>query len=573
MQHDFLNGTEFTVVAYTSTNKKPDDKLYPLHHHLDVLRQLLLLKAGTASPGTPTPSSDTISSVGRLMFRYVAATAYRKMYLRIYFNRDGKMRPQSKSFLAYLTAQWSSLGCSSLLPDRSGYGYPEHSTNQPFLTYLASFPEPFRTKYPKLSQLGRTADRARRDNRAKGGDSMKWYLDLRLYTDETCQEFHDLFTECLKGFVEGLKELYDIRTHPPQSNPQAFEKKLSDVVGYGCCLLPLIRSLAIQSHINTLFLSKRGGAIADNRGKDGDMDDLYGDGGEGVGDDDDDVQPLETDLGAWPHVKPYCDWLRLITAEFDAANHLVQFFLGNRGLQETDISIQVLTPSYTSSHSLSWTPLFKDFIHEAAEMSNAKILNYLTTIKSSLGPARSWLEQLQGLRKLCKMVEFKDLIAKESLMEIYSREGPLNRRGATHGGWSKAPENQWAMAWWEAPSQKLNMLPDWPPLLYNILHEINTENSPTGKDSAQSFDILAPSFNHLFSRLWSSLFFFQAIASTDRDDDTSSSSRIHCEVCLASLVMSQNIETDDNYKTLLEKIAVSDDRFDLSAPLESYWLQ
>ena len=102
----------------------------------------------------------------------------------------------------------------------------------------------------------------------------------------------------------------------------------------------------------------------------------------------------------------------------------------------------------------------------------------------------------------------------------------------------------WWKEWLKEPSQNFNVLPDWPPLLAEIVHQ-----SPSTR-----------SLDELFGSLNSSLWFFKNLAMTDTDNDANFSCRIHCETCLASLLFPQNtqsIRNDENYKKTLDDIAVS----------------
>jgi hypothetical protein len=456
-----------------------------------------------------------------------------------------------------------------------------------FLIYLATFPEPFCSRYPELQKLGMAA------KERKEGTLTDWSEGLHLYTEATAQEFHGLFVECLDGFVNGLRALDDIRQDPTKHRQDEFRNNVIDIVTYACCLRPLIRSHALQRHIIALLSRKPSSPLTDQEVPDDDDEDrgeevVRGDDVEPLGGDD--VEPLETDPGVSPVVKPYRDWLKLITAEFDAANHLFQFFVAKRRSKFTNISIEVLTPSYTSRHSLAWAPLFQSFVPDPTvsveedisntnlnvsntnisnpNLSNTDILNYLTTIKASISPASRWLNQLKSHRTSKAVDEMTKLIRNEEPMSAYLKEmssggGGAPWQGGAHGKQKpvQAGTGSWWRAWLVEGSQQMNMLPDWPPLVAEILGLLEGHESVTGKALTSSLD-------SLFSRLNTSLRFFEEIAKTDSDMDESSSCRIHCEACLASLIFpkaTQDIKANDDYQVLLKKLAVSDGVFALSS--------
>jgi hypothetical protein len=467
------------------------------------------------------------------MFRYIVAVAYEKIHSRIYFNRDAKMRKQSKSFLADLTVQWSSLRQVPITHDQ----LKVDSNDRDFLIYLSAFPARFHMKYPSLHKLGIAAKTQLTADRDE-----QWDKDLYLYTEKTEQEFHGLFTECLNGYVNGLKKLHDIRKDPTQYRSEEFHENLLNIVCYGCCLRPLIRSFALQRHI-TALCSRRGDTPNEENVLDGE------DGDEDGGENDDDIEPLETDPGISSLVKPYRDWLRLITAEFDSANYLVQFFVAARGSRFKQITAKVLTPSYTSSEILPWKSLFKDFIPDEDDINNEQILNYLTTVKSSIDSSESWLKELKDAKSDVK--KMGDLILAEGMMIQYlaehAMETPARRTAHRSGNQRHVQKYNWWKQWLEKPSQKLNLLPDWPPVVADILSVCNSQSTL--------------SLENLFTRLSTSHKFFSNLAKTDTDNDKGSSCRIHCETCLASLVFSNNTEsirTNNNYENVLSDISVSD---------------
>jgi hypothetical protein len=442
------------------------------------------------------------------------------------------MRPKSMTFFRDLTVPWLTLRLLPITRDQLKLD----SKDRDFLIYLSAFPARFRNKYPSLHNLGMAAKVAHRDEK-------QWDKDLYLYTQDTVQDFHELFIECLKGYVDGLQQLHNIRAHPTKFLPEDFHDSLLDIVSYGCCLRPLIRSFALQRHIIALC-SRKGDTPNEEKVPDGEDGD--GDGGE----DGDDVEPLETEPGISPLVKPYRDWLRLITAEFDSANYLVQYFVAGRGSRLQEIMAKVLTPSYTSSDILPWKPLFQDFIPDEGDIGNEQILNYLTTVKSSIESSQKWLHNLKEHKS--DLPKMKEIIMNESIITQYLVEHPAETaaRVTAHrsGKQREVQKNNWWKRWLEKPSQEMNLLPDWPPVVADILSVCNSQSTQ--------------SLNDLFIRLKSSLWFFTNLAKTDNHEDNGSSCRIHCETCLASLVFSHNTEsirTNVDYENVLKDISVSDD--------------
>ena len=449
-----------------------------------------------------------------------------KIFNRIYYRRGFCKRPNTERYIDNMTRPVEEFTFLSQPPRE------EHQAQKDeyFMLYLAKFPPHWWPKYPELYNLGVQVQSALSSNRTD------WCYSLNPYTEVTWKEFHGLFSDCLRGFTSHLKILAEITLSKTADHNRDSEVKdnIELVVLYGSCLRPLIKSWSLQRHLQCIMSSPRRTPIT--RTSISALDD-----GPNVDENDaqeTEVEPLEIDeLENIPiHVKPGRDWLKLITAEFDAANVLIQEFVLKHD-RNINISIDIVTPPSASNHSLPWTDLFTRYIKESkGGLTNAQLLWYLTNVENARPESRNWLDALKSMRKAGKLDEMELKIKEQEQVETYQDERKGNQ-----------PESWWRV-WLTLPNASFSILPDWPPILDAILAAISSKKEGFKMTIDKNMALLQRSYD----------FFGQVVSTNDR---LFGNGRIHCEACLASLVApdaTASIKDDGNYKKVLKSTKVGD---------------
>jgi len=169
--------------------------------------------------------------------------------------------------------------------------------------------------------------------------------NFRLYTKDTCAEFHSLFILLLVRFEEHLEVLGKTRGDGKVPTPcsKEFNITVESVITSGYALQRLAHGAALQMHLQTIGPSMRLNYLSQmempmpapvvvEEQEEFDVD-LKA------------VQPFVNVNGAaesrlW---KSYIDWLRLIMVHFDAVEILVNYFTGPSCPRDA-ISIHILVP-------------------------------------------------------------------------------------------------------------------------------------------------------------------------------------------------------------------------------------
>jgi hypothetical protein len=344
---------------------------------------------------------------------------------------------------------------------------------------------------------------------------------FQLYSAETRKEFHELFIMCLRGFAEGLEKLVAIRKSGKQTEDannlkRSFAFYTTSVMRYGTCLQQLTRTHAIQTHLCfILSLPRRESNLASTLTL---MPELHVD---DTVRDEDEIEPLFTDTGVSPLVKPYRDWLRLIIAEFDAVDILIGHFVRKLD-QQMDISIKVVMPSTVDDASLPWEELFASSSYipdtRAGGLSNQDLLHFLTNIESGFPKALDWVGKLNSLWLSGNVQQMMVMIDKEELVKRYMKELEKGDELTEHNWWR----------WWLVPKPRrpLLLMPDWLPMLDQLA---------TMLDQHLQLPVLTSEIEKILKLLGDSASFFGKIAQTNCENGFKKG-RIHCEACLASLL-------------------------------------
>jgi hypothetical protein len=484
------------------------------------LRQLLTAKS-------------TATQVTKDMLHYVVATSYMKMNNRM----------QKGPSIAYLNTLIA-ISTDNLDPVARSTDQSNARKDRNFLIYLSKFQEDWRSKFPKLYKLGTEVKLAQSPE------------GFELYSDDTRGEFHELFIMCLRGFANGLRELVKIR-HPAKASKQSedakhnvgkrFEDYTSSVARHGRCLSKLARTHALQLHLRAILPRHPEPSLASPSIPTPELD-----GDQTVPGEEDEIEPLVIDTDMPPHMKPYRDWLKLIIAEFDAADILIQRFIFKPNVvgpeqKQGTISIKIVTPSSTNGAALPWKGLFQSssYILDTlgGGINNEQLLQFLTNIESALPEASGWLTRF---RESWKSHDVKKM---QKMFKEQERQVPMTRYNEEM---QRPGEHLWRL-WLQAPDQPLLLLPDWVP----ILDELSV--AFTAWKHFRS-DALEADIQGYLKSLGESTKFFRKIAHTNRADGFDG--RIHCEACLASLVAAidttQSVGANVDDQELLDSIKVSD---------------
>lgn len=146
---------------------------------------------------------------------------------------------------------------------------------------------------------------------------------LRIYTKETCREFHELLCALLTSFAASLQALG--KHQPKSAQPRAdseFKKHLGSVLSYGSLLRWIVNGYAIDHHLQNLESTR---LIPDHRrevvlalDESGDCDpDL----GQPTAIQNDKDRPLQ-------YWESYKDWMKLTLSYFIAAEIVVNYVTG-----------------------------------------------------------------------------------------------------------------------------------------------------------------------------------------------------------------------------------------------------
>jgi len=219
--------------------------------------------------------------------------------------------------------------------------YPEgDSPDNALYDYKPNLAQLFPDKIPNLHKLCKST----------AGDR-----SARLYTADTCTEFHWLLRQLLEMFEDLLKKLHNNRL----KNPEKFLSLLHAPILFGNALWVISRNGAIESHLKAiedkLLLLHETADKGQDRSGAGEGE-INGSGAEGdeIDADHQDVQPFtyrgDNKVPLW---MSYRDWLQLMVVHFDAVaiihRHVTSKYFPYKG-----VSLRVIVPPPIDDKLLPW---------------------------------------------------------------------------------------------------------------------------------------------------------------------------------------------------------------------------
>jgi len=208
---------------------------------------------------------------------------------------------------------------------------------------------------------------------------------FRLYTQDTCAEFHQLLMVLLLRFQSSLEALAKCRQglKVPTPSPQTTKDAVERVFIYGFMLHKLTKGAALPMHLKSIAPLLRSFNLGDKITMPTPAPD------EEQEEPDKElkaVQPfVRVDGIETPLWQSYLDWLRLMVAHFDAADILLKYVTGQNFGHHT-ISIQVLVAPPVDERLLPWRELLANprffpttttATSSQADITNAQILQFL----------------------------------------------------------------------------------------------------------------------------------------------------------------------------------------------------
>lgn len=518
-----------------------------------------------------------ILDVADILMKYVATTGYYKMHLRM-------AKGTSRAILKRLTDKKIPNHIDEY--DKEFGKADEH--DEVFLRYMVDRMDLFEP-YSDLFALAKEMAAALKESRPDAAEYLL-YKNFALYTKSTQKQFHELFTDCLTRFRYTLQVLAFNSSTDNERERYFRNFKIGDakhknnyyireVKRHGITLQKLIQTSAIQSHLK--FITELpwdlSGAQANPEPVLGYLDDEANAEmqGEDIAysrlDEDTDSEPLveAASSNVTPVVKPYRDWLRLIVADFEAADTLIDavFKLRDNSSSPITATIKIVRPVSVDSAALEWDQLFgagdKFFSDSSTSFKNADILQFLKNVESAHPRAQAFLDELKNVVKASKALSLDK--AKNILGFISNHEDIkpyLSTQQEIGDNFSDAI-NRMSQKRWLQDGSPMSVLPDWHTHLLAILSQLTTfEQSchPIEKDMTKSRiaqEGAVKCINDNFALLQESLKFYGELIATN---DKHFKGRIHCEAALACLMCDSGrevINDDVNYKDALDALKVS----------------
>jgi hypothetical protein len=448
------------------------------------------------------------------LLRYVIATCYPKILRRI------RHLTLSKPYLVSL----QSVTAFSFVephqhqePNRAGI----KSDRLLLSNFLSVAARKLRTKIPKIEEQIALVEAEQ---------------PFKLYTKETCIEFHELLCELLERFeaaVTALSSSRDPSGDVPIEESEQFKTKLVAVLLNGYALQKISRGSAIENHLKTIAP-----LLCDHRRAQEDMKAMPEMNDMEVNEERDDelegVQPavIQPDGEPMPLWKSYRDWLRLMVVHFDAAEILVAHITGPH-FNHDNISIKILVSPPVGQAMLPWQTLLKDsalfpmqsacstldVLDYAAHPTNDGILKFLEIAVSS-NPQDAWNSAKTAAKAIAKLkpdstqAAFGCAIKK---IELLGKSG----------------------------------LPGWHEYTAKII--LNLENLKTTVPASPDHVALVCDITRAVHSLRDSAKFF-----ADLKGPQIFKGSLHCEACLASLLAFSfdSIKVDTKYEDISEQLEV-----------------
>ncbi|KAF8895838.1 hypothetical protein CPB84DRAFT_1930794 [Gymnopilus junonius] len=326
-----------------------------------------------------------------------------------------------------------------------------------------------------------------------------------LYSKETRQEFHQLLLLLLQNFEESLRMLDKIRNSPPVSDSSNFPLYLQNVM----------RNINTPASICT---NDRGPKEEHNVYDKEDVDCQEV------------VEPLVTKKrNLSPLLKPYRDWLQLIVAKFDAAEVLIQYFVGLHQ-QRIPISIQVLDAPIVDKKLLPWVTVLPETAAKSG-ITNAEILQFFEDAMS-VGPddSLSFVMKMKCIWETKNCPVLYDLIQEQ--LKLFKRRWFDWRR------------------MFNLKTQKLYLMPGWSMHLLELsVKLVQLQTAPLEKadinklgpsNSSKSIGTIEAKITNILETLGKSALFFKTFQT--KMSTGNFEGKIHCETYLASFLAHNGIE-------------------------------
>jgi len=177
----------------------------------------------------------------------------------------------------------------------------------------------------------------------------------RLYTQETCMEFHKVLIYVIKDFMNSLNALQGAKPNALTRGTEDFKKKVLRAAVSGYMLQKLTKGAAIKMHLNTiapLLKSWNDCHSQTSMSTQGPI--------ENSEERDEDIEAVcESVKKGDSLATSYLDWLRLLVTHFDAISVLVGYVTGPEFNCEA-ISIEIVVAPRVEPILLPWRTLFSD---------------------------------------------------------------------------------------------------------------------------------------------------------------------------------------------------------------------
>ena len=230
--------------------------------------------------------------------------------------------------------------------------------------------------------------------------------DFELYTEDMCQEFHQLLRELLEEFFSYLKKLESLK----KPNKDVFLNIVRKVVCYGELLQLMAGTVAIQRHFQviedelSIFHHKRARELA-REFKQRDETEPEKD------DELESVQPSAIRDGeALTMSQAAKDWLKLMVVHFDAVK-IVVAYMGEVRL--TELAINIVAPPIPDKEMLPWKVLLQDakYIDLDNKAPNfhtsEKVIDFLEKHMTCMDPDKGTSTVVEMLKTVDSLIKLK----------------------------------------------------------------------------------------------------------------------------------------------------------------------
>lgn len=315
----------------------PTDPILLYNRSLPTLARHLWVmgKLLSLKESTDNPS-EREECLRRRIQAYVAATCYPKILRRM------KNQTVSQSYIRSLRAVTS-------------FDFNEAMRGEPTTREIANNRQLVLNYLLPIEKLQKTNNYPRLIEQAKSASNK----NFQLYTEGTCVEFHQLLLDLIDRFRGVLDGLQNNRGTEKASTKGSKEFKMNAQLAMVCAygLQRLATGAAIRMHLRTIAVFLQRKHSRTSMPISGEMQE---EADEELDEDLKAVQPSVMKEGVEiPLWRSYVDWLRLMISHFDAVEILVRFVMGSQFHQQT-ISIQIIVAPTVDNQLLDWQQLFTE---------------------------------------------------------------------------------------------------------------------------------------------------------------------------------------------------------------------